>query len=98
MNKFMIHVMIYLVSVISYIYLNDIYITPFVMCSVFIKFICCNRSLKDSDIVSQPDSVNIPFEEIKKVGDAIEHVVEDVISPTKNVKKMARFRDDKKDN
>ena len=97
MNKYMIHVMIYIMSVISYIYLNDIYITPFVMCSVFIKFICCNRSLKDSDIVSQPDSVNIPFEEIKKVGDAIEHVVEDVISPTKNVKKMVRFWDDKKD-
>ena len=97
MNKYMIHVMIYVMSVISYIYLNDIYITPFVMCSVFIKFICCNRSLKDSDIVSQPDSVNIPFEEIKKVGDAIQNVVEEVISPTKNVKKMVSFWDNKKD-
>ncbi len=67
MNKFMIHIMIYIMSVVSYIYLNNINISPLSMCSLFIKFICCNKSLKDSDVVSQPESLTVPFEEIKKL-------------------------------
>ena len=53
MNRIMIHTMIYMTSVVGYIYLNDIYITPLSMCSIFIKFICCNKRLKDSDVVSE---------------------------------------------
>lgn len=114
MHKFMIHVVIYIISVISYIYLNDIIISPISMCSMFIKF-NCNRSLKDSDVVSQPDSVNIPFEDVKKVGDAIEKVVEEATLPenkspgasysglaeqgeNKVVKKMVSWLDCKKKN
>ena len=96
MNKFLIHTMIYMMSVISYIYLNNINISPLSMCSIFIKFICCNRSLKDSDVVSQPESLTVPFEELKKVGDSIESVVEDVIAPENKVmKKMVSWFDDR---
>ena len=85
-------------SVISYINLNNIIISPIYMCSVFIKFICCNQKIKDEDVVSQPDSIKIPFEEIQKVGEAIETVIDDAIFPESKtvVKKMVSFWDDDK--
>ena len=84
MNKFMIHIIIYILSIISYIYLNNINISPLSMCSIFIKSICCNRSLEDSDVVSQPESLTVPFEDIKKVGQDVEQVFEDIITPKNN--------------
>lgn len=95
MNKFLIHIMIYMMSVISYIYLNNINnISPLSMCSIFIKFICCNRSLKDTDIVSEPSNISVPFEDIKRVGSSIEHVVEETLNPEKNkVKSIVSFFD-----
>ena len=93
----MIHIMIYIISVMSYIYLNNIIISPIKMCHLLIKVICCNRSLKDSDMVYEPDNLTVPFEDVKKVGSAIEHVVEDVLAPqTTTVKDIASLFDGKK--
>ena len=83
-------------SVGSYIYLNNVNITPLSMCSIFIKFICCNRALKDSDVVSDPANLTVPFEEVKKVGESIENIVDEIINPEQKVKKMVSFWDDKK--
>ena len=96
MNKYLLHVMIYIVSIISYIYLNDVNIAPLTMCSVFIKLICCNRSLKDTDMVSDPANISVPFEDVKKVGQSIEDVVDEIISPKNKVKKMVSWWDEKK--
>ena len=83
----------------SYIYLNNIIISPIKMCHLLIKVICCNRSLKDSDMVYEPDNLTVPFEDVKKVGSAIENVAEDVLTPqTTTVKDIASLFDGKKNN
>ena len=63
------------------------------MCHVLIKVICCNRSLKDSDMVYEPDNLTVPFEDVKKVGSAIEHVVEDVLAPQTTTRRYVRDGD-----
>ena len=45
-TRYKIHLVIYSMSVISYYYLNNINNTQ--MCHFLIKFICCNKNLKDS--------------------------------------------------
>ncbi len=82
-----------------YLFLNNINtVSPLTMCSFFVKFICCNRSLKDSDVVSQPESLTVPFDDIQKAGNAIENVIDEVISPDgAKIKKMVKWWDGKKD-
>lgn len=93
MNKLMIHMMIYCMSIIGYFYLNDIN-NPFQMCHFLIKFICCNKNLTDSDKTFEP--TNVPMEDIANVANSVEHIVDDIISPVPKVKKMVRWFDDKK--
>ena len=92
MNKYLLHIMIHILTIISYIYLNNVNIAPLTMCSLFIKMICCNKSLTDSDMVSEPSSVSVPFEDVKKVGTSVENVIDDVLAPqTKTVKDLAKL-------
>ena len=99
MNRYLIHIMIFFMSVISYIYLNNIIISLITMCSIFfIKMICCNRSITDSDAVSEPSSVSVPFDDVKKIASSVENVIEDILTPqTKTVKDIAKLFDKKKD-
>ena len=91
-SKYLLHIMIYILSVISYIYLNNVNIAPLTMCSLFIKMICCNKSLTDSDMVSEPSNVSVPFENVKKVAASVENVIDDVLAPqTKTVKDIAKL-------
>lgn len=99
MNKYLIHIVINIFSIISYIYLNDINIAPLTMISCFIKYTCCSRSIKDEDMVSQPESLSVPYEDIKKVADAAENVIDEVIAPqTKTVKEVIKVFDSKSNN
>ena len=86
-------------SVVGYAYLNDIYIyiTPLSMCSLFIKFICCNKSLKDSDVVSEPANLTVPFEQVKQIGEDAEKIIDEVLNPENKVKKMVSWWDGKKE-
>ena len=62
------------------------------MCSLFIKMICCNRSITDKDMVYNPANVSVPFEDVKKVGQAIENVAENILAPqTKTVRDIAQL-------
>ncbi len=79
------------------------------MCSIFIKFICCNKSLSDKDIVSDPSSINVPFDDVRKAGEAIENVIDEAIErssgpfnsegvePGSKIKKMVKWWDGKKE-
>ena len=49
------------------------------MCSIFIKMICCNKSLTDKDMVYDPANISVPFEDVKKVAASIENVIDDVV-------------------
>ena len=92
MSKYLLHIMIYIISIISYIYLNNVNIAPLTMCSLFIKMICCNRSITDKDMVYDPANISVPFEDIKKVATSVENVLEDVLAPqTKTVKDIAKL-------
>ena len=55
------------------------------MCSLFIKFICCNKGTQDEDKVYDPTNVNVPYEDIEKAGQAIENVVDDFFESSKTV-------------
>ena len=94
MNKFMIHMMISSVSVISYFYLNDIN-SPLQMCHFLIKFLCCNENLTDSDKTFEP--TNVPMSDIKAVADDIEQIADDILLPVPKVKKMVKWWDEKKE-
>lgn len=99
MNKYLLHILIYIISLTFYIHLNNLNISPFNMCHLLIKIICCNKSISDKDLVYDPDNITVPFDDIKKVGSAIENVVEDVIQPqNKIVKSMVDLFSDKKKN
>ena len=78
MNKYITHIMIYMISVISYYYLNN---NPLEMCHLFIKFICCNKNTTDKDLVSEPEAINVPFDDVKKVADSAEHIIDEIIAP-----------------
>ena len=92
MSKYLLHIMIYILSVISYIYLNNVNIAPLTMCSLFIKMICCNRSITDKDMVYDPANISVPFEDVKKVATSVENVIADVLEPqTKTVKDIAKL-------
>ena len=93
----MIHTIIYMTSVISYIYLNNINITSLSMCSVFIKFICRNKSLKDSDLASDPANLTVPFEQVKQLGEDAEKIIDDALKPESKVQKMVSWWDSKKE-
>ena len=81
-----------MMSVMSYIYLNNVNIAPLTMCSLFIKMICCNRSITDKDMVYDPANISVPFEDVKKVAASVENVIEDVLVPqTKTVKDIAKL-------
>ena len=81
-----------------YLFLNNINtISPLSMCSIFIKFICCNKSLSDKDIVSDPSSINVPFDDVRKAGEAIENVIDEAIAPGSKIKKMVKWWDGKKE-
>lgn len=96
MTKYMIHMMIYSISIISYFYLNNINTTKLEMCHFLFKIICCNKNLTDSDKTFEP--TNVPMEDIKAVADSVENIVDDIISPVPKVKKMVKWWDDKKQN
>ena len=97
LSHYLIHVMIYIISFISYIYLNSINISPITMCHLLVKIICCNKSLTDKDVVYEPENISVPFEDVKKVGSAIEHVIEDITQPqNKIVKSMVGLLEGKK--
>ena len=72
----LIHVMIYIISFISYFYLNKIHIKP------FSQVICCNKSLTNKDVVYEPENISVPFEDISS---AIEQVVEDFTHPPNQI-------------
>jgi len=92
MNKYLLHIMVHILTIISYIYLNNVNIAPLTMCSLFIKMICCNRSITDKDMVYDPANISVPFEDIKQVATSIENVIEDVLAPqTKTVKDIAKL-------
>ena len=96
MNKYLLHIVIYIISVISYIYLNNVNIAPLTMCSLFIKMICCNRSITDKDMVYDPANISVPFDDVKKVAASVENVIDDVLAPqTKTVKDIAKLFDKK---
>ena len=98
MKQYFIHIVIYIVSVMCYLFLNNINtVSPLSMCSLFIKFICCNKSLKDSDVVSDPSNVTVPFDDVQKAGEAIENVIDEVINPENKIKKMVKWWDGKKE-
>ena len=81
-----------------YLFLNNINtVSPFQMCHIFLKLICCNKSLSDKDIVSQPESLNVPFDDVRKAGEAIENVIDEAIKPNNNIKKMVKWWDGKKE-
>ena len=54
-----------------------------------------NKNIKDDDVVSQPDSVNVPMQDIKKAGEAVENVIDEVIEPPKTVKELTKVFDKK---
>ena len=93
LSHYLIHVMIYIITFISYIYLNKINIKPLTMCHLLIKIICCNKSLTDKDVVYEPENISVPFEDVKKVGSAIEQVVEDFTHPEQKVKNIINLFD-----
>ena len=110
MKKYLRHSMISIISVISYIYLNNVNISPLTMCSLFIKMICCNRSMTDKDIVYDPADISVPqsgalsnsafgcvpFEDVKKVASSVENIIEHVLAPqTKTVKDIAHLFESK---
>ena len=48
-------------------------------------------------MVYDPANISVPFEEVKKVAESIEHVAEDILLPqTKTVKDIAKIFDNKK--
>jgi len=97
LSHYLIHVMIYIITFISYIYLNKINIKPLTMCHLLVKIICCNKSLTDKDVVYEPENISVPFEDVKKVGSAIEQVVEDFTHPQNSVvKSMVGLLESKK--
>ena len=99
LSHYLIHIMIYIISFISYIYLNKINIKPLTMCRLLVKIICCNKSLTDIDVVYEPENISVPFEDVKKVGSAIEQVVEDFSHPQNTVvKSMVGLLEGKKNN
>ena len=82
MNKYIIHLIITFLTYVVYFFLNDINNTN--MCHFLVRFVCCNKNMSEKDSVYDPTSVDIPLEDVKKVGEAIENVVDDVIEqPTK---------------
>ena len=81
MNKYLIHIMICVVNVVAYLFLNNINISPITLCHLLIKILCCNRSLTDKDIVYEPDIINVPMSDVEKVGNSMEKVIEDVGMP-----------------
>ena len=84
-------------SIISYFYLNEIN-SPIQMLNLLIKIICCNTNIQDKDMVYEPDNVSVPFDDVEKVGNAVENIVEDLIVPeNKIVKKMVSWFDNKKE-
>jgi len=96
MNKYLLHIMVRIFSIISYTYVNNVNIAPLTMCSLFIKMICCNRSITDKDMVYDPANISVPFEDVKKVAASVENVIDDVLAPqTKTVKDIANLFDKK---
>ena len=66
------------------------------MCSLFIKMVCCNRSITDKDMVYDPANISVPFEDVKKVASSVENIIEDVLAPqTKTVKDIAQLFESK---
>ena len=94
MNKLMIHMMMYCMSIICYFYLNQIN-NPIKMCHFLIKFICCNKNLTDSDKTFEP--TNVPMADIKAVADDIEKIADDILDPVSKVKKTGKWWDEKED-
>ena len=69
------------------------------MCHLLVKIICCNKSLTDKDVIYEPENISVPFEDVKRVGSAIEQVVEDFTQPKNNiVKSMVGVLEGKKTN
>ena len=99
LSHYLIHIMICIISSISYIYLNNVNIKPLTMCHLLVEIICCNKNLTDKDVVYEPENVSVPFEDVKKVGSAIEQVVEDFTHPQNQiVKSMVGLLESKKTN
>ena len=69
------------------------------MCHRLVKIICCNKSLTDKDVVQELENISVPFEDVKKLGSAIEQVVEDFTHPQNQiVKSMVGLLESKKTN
>ena len=99
LSHYLIHIMISIISFITYIYLNKINIKPLTVCHLLVKIICCNKNLTDKDVVYEPENISVPFEDVKKVGSAIEQVVEDFTHPQNQiVKSMVGLLESKKTN
>lgn len=97
LSHYLIHITLYIISLIIYIYLNNINIKPLTMCHLLIKIICCNKNISDKDVVYEPENISIPFEDVKQVASAVEHVVEDFTQPqNKIVKSMVGLLEGKK--
>jgi hypothetical protein len=47
-------------------------------------------------MVSDPANISVPFEDVKKVGQSIEDVVDEIISPKNKVKKTVSWLDEQK--